>query len=46
MLEQQFSYKQEMGRSNFQSQARGVAIMIRKNMQFIVSNVQADSAGR
>lgn len=32
--------------SNFHSKARGVAIMIRKNFPFIVSNVQTDSWGQ
>lgn len=32
--------------SNFHSKARGVAIMISKNIPFIVSGVQTDSAGR
>ena len=35
-----------MFQSNFQSKARGVAIMISNNVQFTVSNVQTDSAGR
>lgn len=32
--------------SNFKSKARGVAIILSKNIQFVVTNVEADAAGR
>ena len=35
-----------MYQSNFCTKARGVAIMISKNVQFTAAHVQTDSAGR